>query len=198
MYAMQCNCSVVGIPDRVTPSIWLLHSSDHVEVNRVTTQFKGLSNISELYVLNSSNWWLISRWVNHDVGTILVSRRGLRISSVNNVSWQQTYFTGHRHFNSTILRRLREMLVVERLLKCNSLSVCNSLNDSCFRLIIVVARRRNHNSFANFPIYFISQLNWSGIHVCSSRQSSPSDTSRDSVHLQLTKTDTNNFVSIYR
>ena len=55
MNAMQSDGSVVGVPDGISLNIGLVYSSNHVEMKRVTTQFEGLANISELNVLNSSN-----------------------------------------------------------------------------------------------------------------------------------------------
>jgi hypothetical protein len=55
MDAMQSYSSVVGVPDGVALNIGLVDSSDHVEMKGVTTQFKGLANIGELNVLNSSD-----------------------------------------------------------------------------------------------------------------------------------------------
>ena len=65
VHSMYGHCSVVTMMNRVMSRIRFVHSSNHVEVDRVAPELESLANISQLNVLNSSNDRFISFAVDH-------------------------------------------------------------------------------------------------------------------------------------
>ena len=42
---VSCDSSVIGLVDRVTNDVWLVDSSNHVEVDRIPAKFERLANV---------------------------------------------------------------------------------------------------------------------------------------------------------
>ena len=55
MDTMNCDSSIVCLPDCIVTNIRLVDSSNHVEMDWISSKLEGLTHIEELSVLDSSN-----------------------------------------------------------------------------------------------------------------------------------------------
>ena len=69
---VNSHCAIVSLMDRITLNQRLRDSTDDVEMNRISAEFKSLANIKELNVKDTSNTGLVLREVEHDVSAILI------------------------------------------------------------------------------------------------------------------------------
>lgn len=64
-------------------------------MNGISAELEGLADVEELGVKNSPNARLVLGIMEHDMSTIKIFRRSLRISLVFDISCQQTNFCAH-------------------------------------------------------------------------------------------------------
>ena len=72
MNTVDCHCSVKGMVNSVVPDVRVMHSADHVEMQRISAQLEGLTHISEFSVLYSSCQRVVSGRVEHYMSAILL------------------------------------------------------------------------------------------------------------------------------
>ena len=74
MNTMNGHSSVESVMNRIVSHVRRVHSTNHMEVNWVTTKDEGLSHICQFDTVNSSSSCLIARRVHDDDGTVLFIR----------------------------------------------------------------------------------------------------------------------------
>lgn len=82
------DSTVVRLVDGIVAHVGLVHSSNHVEMDWISSQLEGLTDIGELTVLNATDDRFIARRVQHNVSAKLVCGRCLRVTSVLDVASQ--------------------------------------------------------------------------------------------------------------
>ena len=83
MNTVNSDSTVISLVNSVSSDVGLVNSTNHMEMKGIASKFESLTDISQFNVFNASNAGLITRGIEHDVSTILVSLRSFRISSVN-------------------------------------------------------------------------------------------------------------------
>lgn len=191
--------TIVSVMHRVVAYIRFRNSSDHMEMDGVTTQLERLSAVEEFSVLNAAHRGFIPGRVNHNVCSILVLRRSFRVSLEFQISRQKTHFSPH--FNAFSARGIHSsiMLVNQRQVKSHqrfSACVCDRSDGPLFSVSSTKVRRCNSNLFTNLPVYRLHEGDLSSSRLGSDIHLSPSFRTGLSVQLDRAKSDSNDLVSV--
>jgi hypothetical protein len=72
VYSVESNGSVISSGNGVPNNVGVVHSSNHMEMDGVSTELESLTDILKLDVTNFSYKRFITRGVEHDLGSILI------------------------------------------------------------------------------------------------------------------------------
>ena len=154
--AVEGRATIVGLVDRVLLDVRLLHSADHVEVDRVPAKHERLANVREFAILDPAHHRLVAWRVKHDMGTVLVGSRGLWVAPIDYVSGEKANFGPHDDRVRADNDLVRKVCIVKRLLvepddRCGS-ALANTGYEPHFRVGAVIVSRSDDNLFTDLPI----------------------------------------------
>lgn len=198
VHTVNGDSSVVGLMDGVALNVGLVHGSNHMEMERVSTELESLTDIGKLNVLNATNARLITWGVNHDVGAVFVSVGGFGVTSVHNVSGEETNFGSHLNGIGVEGLDSSEMLADERLGESDH-GLGTGGNGSDGALLSgtgVEAGGGNDDLLSNLPVDGFEEGDGGGTNGSGDIKGSPCGGSGNSVHFDLTESDTDHLVSV--
>ena len=136
-----------------------MNDTNQMEVNRISAQLEGLTTVVEIDVLNPRHKVLHAVGVHHDVRTILILVGEHWITSVHDISAQQTDLSSHFDpVGSERAETLDARVVLELegsvdgdqgLLR---VSIVNSCDDPLFSLSVEVSGGCDDDAFADLPV----------------------------------------------
>lgn len=85
MSTVQRERSVEALMDGVVSRVRVVHSSDHVEMDRITADLEALTYHVHLNVGDSAYQRVITVRMQEDISTVFIGKRGTRITSEANV-----------------------------------------------------------------------------------------------------------------
>jgi len=161
MNSMNCNSSVVSMMNSVSSNVWVMNCSNHMEMKRVSSKLKCLSNLSKLCKFNSSSQRIISRRMKHDMSSIL-HLFSVFITLNDDWSCQKTNFSSDINFR-TVFKcfNLRFMIVFKWSVNCNLSKISEvsySSNSSLFSVETIIISWGDCNFITNFPTNFVDKF----------------------------------------
>lgn len=182
-----------------TSAVRPVDGTDHVEMDSVATNLEGLADLIELNILKSSNQRVVTLRVQEDGSTILVGGRVLWITSVLDVSCEETNFGPHVNEVISVMLDHSEMLELQWLVKGDYwhiwVALINGSDSSLFSLTTIEASSSDGDLFSGYPIDSSAKLDCGGAWLDSLVENSPCWLSLDTMHIKSTVLDSDTLVT---
>lgn len=187
--------------DGITQRIRFMNGSNKMEMDWISTDLEGLTDLSELGVGKSCFEGIITFRVDENDGTILVVDGVLVVSLVDNASGQKTDFGSHVDCLIAVGLCCSKMPELKRLVECDywlTISVGNGCDGPLLGFPGIVGSRSDGDLISCHPVDRVSQFDGGTSSLGGFLHHSPGWLSDGTMHIKGGLSETDAFVTIER